>query len=159
MSDQLKDKVIFLTGGSTGIGWACAKAYVAEGALVAIAALGREQVAEAAAQLGKDHLGVACDLTRANEVQSAVTLALERFGRIDAVHNNAGIATPSKSLEETSDAEWEALFNTNLRGILFTTRYAFEALCTSKGCILNTSSLVGVIGQEIHAAYAATKGV
>jgi meso-butanediol dehydrogenase/(S,S)-butanediol dehydrogenase/diacetyl reductase len=158
MSDLLKDKVIFLTGGSTGIGWACAKAYVAQGARVAIAALSREQVEKAAAELGPGHLGVACDLNHADEVKSAVALALRRFGRLDAVHNNAGIATPSKALHETSDAEWEALFNTNLRSILFTTRSAFEALRASKGCILNTSSLVGVIGQQLHAAYTATKG-
>jgi meso-butanediol dehydrogenase / (S,S)-butanediol dehydrogenase / diacetyl reductase len=158
MQGLLTDKVIFLTGGSTGIGWACAKAYAAQGALVTIAALDREQVEKAVTELGTKHLGVACDLTCAEEVKSAVALALNRFGRIDAVHNNAGIATPSKTLHETSDAEWEALFNTNLRSILFTTRYAFEALRASKGCILNTSSLVGVIGQEIHAAYTATKG-
>jgi meso-butanediol dehydrogenase / (S,S)-butanediol dehydrogenase / diacetyl reductase len=158
MNGLLTDKVIFLTGGATGIGWACAKAYAAQGALVAIAALGREQVEKATAELGTKHLGVACDLTCAEEVKSAVALALQHFGRIDAVHNNAGIATPSKALHQTSDVEWEALFNTNLRSILFTTRYAFEALRASKGCILNTSSLVGVIGQEIHAAYTATKG-
>jgi meso-butanediol dehydrogenase/(S,S)-butanediol dehydrogenase/diacetyl reductase len=158
MQGLLTEKVIFLTGGSTGIGWACAKAYAAQGALVTIAALTREQVAKAATELGTKHLGVTCDLTCADEVKSAVALALNRFGRIDAVHNNAGIATPSKTLHETSDAEWEALFNTNLRSILLTTRYAFEALRASKGCILNTSSLVGVIGQEIHAAYTATKG-
>jgi meso-butanediol dehydrogenase / (S,S)-butanediol dehydrogenase / diacetyl reductase len=158
MQGLLTDKVIFLTGGSSGIGWACAKAYAAQGALVTIAALDREQVEKAVTELGTKHLGVACDLTCADEVKSAVALALNRFGRIDAVHNNAGIATPSKTLHETSDAEWEALFNTNLRSILFTTRYAFEALRASEGCILNTSSLVGVIGQEIHAAYTATKG-
>jgi meso-butanediol dehydrogenase / (S,S)-butanediol dehydrogenase / diacetyl reductase len=158
MKDALRDKVIFLTGGSTGIGWACAQAYAAQGALVAIVALHGAQVAQAAAELGAQHIGIQCDLTRADEVQSSVALALDRFGRIDAVHNNAGIATPSKTLHETSDAEWEILFSTNLRSILFTTRYAFEALRASKGCILNTSSLVGVIGQEIHAAYSATKG-
>jgi meso-butanediol dehydrogenase / (S,S)-butanediol dehydrogenase / diacetyl reductase len=158
MNELLKDKVIFLTGGSTGIGWACAKAYAGQRARVVIAALHRDRVEKAAAELGPNHLGIECDVTRATDVKSALTLTLDRFGRIDAVHNNAGIATPSKPLHETSDREWEALFDTNLRSLLFTTRYAFEALRASQGCVLNTSSLVGVIGQEMHAAYTATKG-
>jgi NAD(P)-dependent dehydrogenase (short-subunit alcohol dehydrogenase family) len=77
---------------------------------------------------------------------------------LDAVHNNAGIAMPSKAIHETSEAEWDALFDINLKSVFHTTRHAFDALKSTKGCILNTSSLVGVIGQEIHAAYTATKG-
>lgn len=158
MKELLKEKTIFLTGGSTGIGWACAKAYAAEGARVALVACNRAQVQEAAAELGADHLGIVCDVSRESEVQSALALTLKQFGKLDAVHNNAGIATPSKPLHETTDAEWDDLFSTNLKSVLYTTRHAFEALRASSGCILNTSSLVGVIGQEIHAAYTATKG-
>ena len=83
---------------------------------------------------------------------------LDKYGRIDAIHNNAGIASPSKPLHETSDEEWDQLMNVNLKSVLLTTRYGFKALQKSKGCILNTSSLVGDIGQENHAAYTATKG-
>lgn len=158
MEQVLKDKVIFLTGGSTGIGWACAKAYAAEGARVALVARDRRQVEDAAVELGPEHLGIACDVSRDDEVKSALRFTLNRFKRLDAVHNNAGIATPSKALHETTDAEWDDLFDTNLKSILYTTRYGFAALQASKGSILNTSSLVGVIGQEIHAAYTATKG-
>ena len=158
MKELLKGKVIFLTGGSTGIGWACAQAYAAEGAHVVIAARNREQVQKAAASLGAGHLGIECDVSREEEVKSAIAAARERFTKLDAVHNNAGTATPSKPLHETTDSEWDDLFQTNLKSVLYTTRYGFEALRASKGCILNTSSLVGVIGQEIHAAYTATKG-
>lgn len=158
MNALLKDKVIFLTGGAGGIGWACAKAYAAEGASVVIADLDGSQAEKAAAELGTNHLGVNCDVSQEDEVKSALARTLTRFGRLDAVHNNAGIASPSKALHETSNSEWESLFDTNLKSILFTTRYAFDALRVSKGCVLNTSSLVGVIGQDIHAAYSATKG-
>ena len=154
----LKDKVIFLTGGSCGIGRDCAKAYAAEGAKVVIAARDRAGVKEAVAELGPKHLGLVCDITRDHEVKAAFKKTLARYGRLDAVHNNAGISTPSKPLHETTDAEWNALFDANLRGVLHTTRHAFQALVASKGCIVTTSSLVGVIGQEIHAAYTATKG-
>jgi len=154
----LQDKVVFLTGGSGGIGWDCARAYAAEGAKVIIAAHNREAVALAAEKLGPEHLGIVCDVTHENEVEAAIKQTLARYHRLDAVHNNAGIATPSKPVHQTSDAEWDALFNVNLKSILYTTRHAFDALAASKGCILNTSSLVGVIGQAIHAAYTATKG-
>ncbi len=155
---QLRDKVIFLTGGSTGIGWDCAKAYVAEGARVAIVARGEEAIAKAAAELGPDHLGFCCDVSQDAEVKSAIERTLAHYGRIDAVHNNAGIGSPVKAIHETTDAEWDALFNINLKSLLHTTRHAFAALRESKGCILNTSSMVGVMGQETHAAYTATKG-
>jgi len=95
---------------------------------------------------------------RDDEVKMAVEKTLSRYGKLDAIHNNAGLATPSKPIHETTEAEWDALFDTNLRSVLHTTRFGFEALKASKGCILNTSSLVGVIGQGMHAAYTATKG-
>ena len=158
MTAMLNDKVIFLTGGSTGIGWECAKAYATEGAHVALVARDRDQVERAAAELGSGHMGVVCDVSSEEEVQSAIAGTLKLFGKIDAVHNNAGIAAPSKALHETTDAEWDKLFSVNLKSVLYTTRHAFEALRASEGCVLNTSSLVGVMGQEIHAAYTATKG-
>lgn len=154
----LKDKIIFLTGGSCGIGHECAKAYAAEGAKVAVIARDGEGVEKTVEELGPDHLGIVCDVTRGDEIKAAVEKTLSRYGHLDAVHNNAGIATPSKPLHETTDGEWDALFNVNLKGVLHTTRHAFPALVKSRGCVLNTSSLVGVIGQEIHAAYTATKG-
>lgn len=158
MNTLLKDKVIFLTGGSCGIGRDCARAYAAAGAKVVIVAIDREGVESVAVELGAGHLGIACDVTCDDQVKAAVHQTLSRFGRLDAVHNNAGIAMPCRAIHETTDAEWDALFNTNLKSVLHTTRHAFAALQASRGCILNTSSIVGVIGQEIHAAYTATKG-
>src|SRR5882672_2762305 len=100
----LQDKVIFLTGGSCGIGRDCAKAYVAEGAKVVVVAHDKDGVAEAAAELGPDHLGIVCDVTRDAEVKAAVETTLKRFGRLDAVHNNAGISSPCKAVHETTDS-------------------------------------------------------
>ena len=154
----LDGKVIFLTGGSTGIGRDCAIAYAKEGARVALVARDGEAATATALKLGSGHLGFACDVSRDAEVKAALERVLATFGRLDVIHNNAGIATPSKPLHETSDAEWDALFNINLRSVLHTTRHGLAALTATKGNILNTSSLVGVIGQSIHAAYTATKG-
>jgi meso-butanediol dehydrogenase / (S,S)-butanediol dehydrogenase / diacetyl reductase len=154
----LEGKVIFLTGGSTGIGRECALAYTREGARVIVVARDGVAAAATAADLGPGHLGFSCDVSKDSEVAASLARVLTVYGRLDVIHNNAGIATPSKPLHETTDAEWDALFDINLRSVLLTTRHGLEALKATKGNILNTSSLVGVIGQSLHAAYTATKG-
>ena len=95
----LKDKVVFITGGSTGIGWVCAQRYALQGARVAIAAIDREEVERAAKELGGEHLGLVCDVRQQLDVERAIDQTLGQFGRLDAVHNNAGIATPSKAMQ------------------------------------------------------------
>lgn len=154
----LHQKVIFLTGGSKGIGAECAKAYANEGALLAIAALGKEDIDAIIAEIGGNHLSLPCDVSDEAQVKQAIEKTIAHFGRIEAIHNNAGIATPSKALHETTTEEWDNLMNINLKSVYLTTKYGFEALKATKGSILNTSSMVGEIGQEIHAAYSATKG-
>lgn len=154
----LSGKVIFLTGGSAGIGWECAKAYAAAGANVVVAAVAPGAVEDAIRELGSQHLGIVCDVSKSTDVEAAIAETIARYGKIDAIHNNAGIASPSKPLHETSDEEWGGLMDVNLKSVLYTTRFGFEALKKTRGCILNTSSLVGEIGQENHAAYTATKG-
>ncbi len=155
---QLDNKVIFLTGGSEGIGYECAKAYAREGAKLIIVANKPAAVRNAVEQLGADHLGICCNVACEEDVKNAIEKSLQQFGRIDAIHNNAGIACPSVPLHETTSEEWDELMNVNLRSIYHTVKYGIEALRATEGCILNTSSLVGRIGQEMHAAYAATKG-
>jgi NAD(P)-dependent dehydrogenase (short-subunit alcohol dehydrogenase family) len=154
----LKDKVVFLTGGTEGIGYECAKTYVKEGAHVIIASLGKERLDAVISELGRGNLGIYCDVSEPIQVKNAIADTLGLFGRIDCIHNNAGIASPSKTLDETSEEEWDLVMNVNLKGIYHTVRYGIEALKQSEGCILNTSSMVGEIGQELHAAYVATKG-
>jgi len=154
----LKDKIIFLTGGGQGIGYECARVYAAEGARVVIAEKNESVLREAIKQLGPSHLGICCDVTSAAQVKNAIDQALEVFHRLDAIHNNAGIASPAKPLHDTTEAEWDELMNVNLKGIYYTIKYGLEALKNSAGSVLNTSSLVGEIGQEMHATYAATKG-
>jgi len=154
----LQDKVVFLTGASEGIGWECAKVYAKEGAKVVLLARSKDKVMAAAAELGADHLGLACDVGSGPQVEAAIAATLARYGRLDAIHNNAGIANPAKPLHETGEAEFDELMRINLKSVYFTTRFGFEALKASKGTILNTSSMVGVMGQENHAAYSGTKG-
>jgi meso-butanediol dehydrogenase / (S,S)-butanediol dehydrogenase / diacetyl reductase len=109
-------------------------------------------------ELGKQHMGIVCDVSKAAEVESAILFTLKTYGHINAIHNNAGIAGPSKPLHETTEAEWDELVQVNLKSVYLTTKYGFVALRESRGSILNTSSMVGIIGQTSHAAYTATKG-
>jgi len=158
MAGDLEGKVIVVTGGADGIGRECALAYVREGARVAILDNNLEAAKATAAELGVPSVALFADVADGISVQAALTSAWKEFGRIDAVHNNAGIASPSKPLHETTEDEWEKLQHTNVKSVYWTTRYGFEALTASKGCILNTASMVGLIGQPDHAAYVATKG-
>ena len=158
MAGDLDGKVIVVTGGADGIGRECALAYVREGAVVAILDNNLDAAMRTAADLGNQNSAIFTDVSNGISVQSALSEVAKKFGRIDAVHNNAGIASPSKPLHETTEEEWEKLQRTNVKSVYWTTRYAFEALTASKGCILNTASMVGLIGQQDHAAYVATKG-
>jgi meso-butanediol dehydrogenase/(S,S)-butanediol dehydrogenase/diacetyl reductase len=158
MAGNLKGKVIVLTGGGDGIGRECALAYLREEAVVAI--LDRDMAAaqRTASELGGPSMALHADVSDGEAVRAAITAVMARFGRIDAVHNNAGIASPSKPLHETTEQEWDELQRINLKSVYWTTKFAFEALAASRGTILNTASMVGLMGQQNHAAYVATKG-
>lgn len=155
---QLRDRVIFLTGGANGIGRECALAYVRQGAKVVIADIDEQGAREAAGQLGSDALALHCDVGDAASVESAFAEALRWHGRIDAIHNNAGNVGPARPLHESTEAEWDNVQRINLKSVYLTTRFGFEALRAARGVILNTASIVGLIGQDNHAAYVATKG-
>jgi meso-butanediol dehydrogenase/(S,S)-butanediol dehydrogenase/diacetyl reductase len=158
MPAELVDKVIVLTGGGEGIGAECALAYAREGATVAILDRHIEAAERTAAKAGAGSIALHADVAEGAMVESAMAEVQRRFGRIDALHNNAGIAMPSLPLHETSEAQWDRLQQVNVKSIYWTTRYAFSALAASKGAILNTASMVGLIGQQDHAAYVASKG-
>ena len=158
MPAELSGKVIVLTGGADGIGRECALAYAREEAAVAILDRDLDKAGKTASEAGGDSVAFHADVSDGNSVHEAIQEVLDRFGRIDAVHNNAGIASPSKPLHETSEQEWDDLLRINLKSVYWTTRFAFEALVESKGAILNTASMVGLIGQQNHAAYVASKG-
>jgi meso-butanediol dehydrogenase / (S,S)-butanediol dehydrogenase / diacetyl reductase len=154
----LSNAVVFLTGGAQGIGRECALAYAREGAQVVIADTNVEAAQQTSSELATEGLVVGCDVGNGASVEAAIATVLRHFGRIDAVHNNAGISSPSRPLHETTEEEWDALQRVNLKSVYLTTRHALSALQQSRGSILNTASMVGLIGQSSHAAYVATKG-
>ena len=137
MPGLLSEKTIFLTGGSAGIGLECAKAYAREGAKVAICCPDLKEARQTAQSLGENHIGLGCDVSNGTQVSAAIGEVLAQFGRLDAIHNNAGIASPSATLHETTEAEWDRLFAINVKGVYWTAKHGFEALKASRGCILN----------------------
>lgn len=156
--NQLLNKVILITGGASGIGLACAEAYIREGATVFIMDVNAPALGKVLANLGGNHKGIAGDVAKSTDVKTAIDEIQKHYGRLDAIHNNAAIAHPSKPVDETEEDEWDALMNINLKSLFWTTKHGIGLLKASKGCILNTSSMAGDIGQSLHAAYTATKG-
>jgi len=107
MAGDLAGKVIVLTGGADGISRECALAYSREEAVVAI--LDRDLGAgqRTAAELSSESMALPADVSDGEAIRAAIAKVMERFGRIDAVHNNAGIASPSKPLHERTEQEWD----------------------------------------------------
>jgi NAD(P)-dependent dehydrogenase (short-subunit alcohol dehydrogenase family) len=101
----LAGKVILLTGGADGIGRECALAYAREGANVAIADINSDKAKQTAGDLAQEGLAIACDVGVSASVERAVEASIERFAKLDAVHNNAGLSSPSKPLHETTEEE------------------------------------------------------
>jgi meso-butanediol dehydrogenase / (S,S)-butanediol dehydrogenase / diacetyl reductase len=158
MTAELAGKIVVLTGGADGIGRECALAYARAEGTVVILDRDLDAAQRTASDAGGDSVAFHADVSDGDAVRAAIGTTLQRFGRIDAVHNNAGIASPSKPLHETTEQEWDDLQRINVKSVYWTTRFAFEALTASKGAILNTASMVGLIGQQNHAAYVASKG-
>ena len=158
MPRNLEGKVVVVTGGGDGIGRECAIAYARENATVAILDKDLTSAERTAADLSLPGIALQADVPDGEAVKSVIAGVLKELGRIDAVHNNAGVSSPSKPLHETTEQEWDNLQRNNLKSVYWTTRYTFEALRASKGTILNTASMVGLIAQQDHAAYVATKG-
>ena len=88
MPGLLSKKIIFLTGGSAGIGFECAKAYAREGARVAICCPDLKEAQQAAQSLGERHIGLGCDVSNGAQVRTAIDKVLAQFGRLDAIHNH-----------------------------------------------------------------------
>ena len=157
-SGLLVDKVVFVTGAASGIGQECAVAYSREGARVVVADIRYDEAQQTVASLQSPGLAIRCDVKDGTSVENAILKTVSEFSGLDAIHNNAGISSPSKALHESTEAEWDELQRVNLKSVYWTTRFGLKFLESRRGSILNTASMVGLIGQLSHAAYVATKG-
>lgn len=155
---KLKDKVAIVTGGAKGIGAGITRAFVKEGAFVVAADIDEKAGAKIVTELGGDKTACAkTNVAVSAEVQRLIETTAQSRGRLDIVVNNAGYHI-SKNVEQTSEQEWERIINTNLKSTFLCSKYAIPHLRKTKGCIINISSMVGLVGQSNAGAYSASKG-
>lgn len=152
---RLKGKTAFITGGNSGIGLATAKLFVAEGARVAITGRDQAKLDSAVKELGPNGFGIKADATDVAQLENAVAQAVKKFGKLDIVFANAGIAgnTP---VGGTTLAAFENVIRTNLTAVFFTVQAAVAHLNDNGSIILN-GSVISVLGNPGYSAYAATK--
>ena len=155
----LADRVALVTGGAglNGLGFATAKMLAAQGARVVITDLEGARPAEAAAQLGAQHLGLVVDVTRKADVDAAVARIVEQFGRIDVLVNNAGITQPRKTVDITA-ADYDAVLDVSLRGTLLCSQAVIPVMQKQRsGAIVCISSVSaqrggGILGGPHYSA-------
>ncbi len=156
----LATRIALVTGAASGIGKAIATRLAAEGACVVIADLDADKAAEAAAEIGNADvaIGIAADVTDENAVQAAIDASALAFGGIDIVVNNAGLSL-SKSLLDTTAADWDLQHNVMARGSFLVSKAAARALIDQKlgGDIIYISSKNSVFAGPNNIAYSATK--
>ena len=159
---RLKDKVAVITGGSRGIGYATAEAFLREGAAVIIAASSEASAAKAVASLKEKFPqgsigGISPDLSDLNSVRGAFDTVRQRFGCIDILVNNAGVSE-STPLADYTEETFDKVMDLNVKGVFNATRAATECMIKrGQGVILNTSSMVSIYGQPSGFAYPASK--
>ena len=156
----MKGKVALVTGAAQGIGKAVALLLARNGADIIVSDINLEKAEETAREvegLGQRALAVKTNVAEANDVEKMVQTALERFGRIDILINNAGI-TRDKLLLRMSDEDWDAVLGVNLRGTFLCTRAVIRPMAKQKsGKIVNIASVVGTMGNAGQANYGASK--
>lgn len=153
---RLANKTALITGGGSGIGLATARVFLAEGARVAIVGRRKNTLDEAATMLGGNVLAIQADVTDVTSLEEAVSTTVERFGELDVVFANAGIAEVSP-LGRTSLETFEQVIRTNLTAVFFTVQAALPHLRNGASIILN-GSVHAVLGIPGWSAYAAAKG-
>jgi NADP-dependent 3-hydroxy acid dehydrogenase YdfG len=154
MPHPLHDKVVIVTGASSGVGEAAARQFAAHGAKVVLAARSADKIAALAAGLGGT--AMATDVTRSDDLTRLIEETIARFGRLDVLVNNAG-ANARGAYEAVEIDSVEAILDTNLRAPMRLTRLALPHLIASRGVVINVASIAGHVPLPGEAAYCASK--
>jgi NAD(P)-dependent dehydrogenase (short-subunit alcohol dehydrogenase family) len=159
--NSLKDKVVIITGASSGIGHATALAFAKEGAKVVIADVLTDagvQTARDVEKLGAQALFVKCDVSKDSDVKNLMKRTIETFGRIDCAFNNAGIEGSQNKTADCTEENWNQVIDINLKGVWLCMKYEIpQMLKQGGGAIVNCSSIAGLIGFPGIPAYVASK--
>lgn len=157
---RLAGRIALITGSASGIGFATAMLFAAQGATVILSDKNEKQLAAAFSQLTRDneqHCAMALDVTSEDEWKSVTSRIHSTFGRLDVLVNNAGHGI-GNSIEETSLAEWRAIMAVNLDSVFLGTKYGLPLLKRSgRGAIVNVSSIIGLVALPQSGSYSASK--
>ena len=157
MSARLHNKVALVTGAASGFGASIAERFAQEGAQVLIADLNAEQAAAVADRIGARALR--CDVSLAADVASTVAMALQAFGRLDIVVNNAGTTHPNKPAGEVTEAEFDRLYRVNVKSLFHMNQHATPVFrAQGGGVFVNVASTTGVRPGPGLCWYSASKG-
>lgn len=155
MNDSLRGKVALITGGSSGLGLAAAKCFVAEGAFVFITGRRQTELDKAVAEIGSDVVAVQADSSVSTELDRVYATIRDTKGKLDIVFANAGILIPAP-LGQITEEVIDLMLSTNLKGTIFTVQKALPLL-TEGGSVILTASTVANKGLPGSSVYAATK--
>lgn len=156
---RLENKVAVITGAGSGIGKETALLFAIEGAKVVVADMNESAGEETVAEIKKNGEGffVKLDVSNREQSKQMVKTTLEKYGRIDILINNAGIAQDA-FLSKMTEEQWDKVINVNLKGVFNCTQAVVEVMMNQgNGVIINTSSIVGLSGNVGQVNYAATK--
>ncbi|MBI4559965.1 MAG: 3-oxoacyl-[acyl-carrier-protein] reductase [Candidatus Hydrogenedentes bacterium] len=154
---EFSGKVVLVTGGTRGIGRACAEAFARSGARVALCGRSAETAAAVAAEIGGETRGYPADMADPAAVESMIKSVAADCGPISVLVNNAGI-TRDGLLMRMKDADWASVLSTNLTGVFYSCRAVIRDMLKQRyGRIINISSIIGLRGQAGQANYAAAK--
>jgi NAD(P)-dependent dehydrogenase (short-subunit alcohol dehydrogenase family) len=158
---KLRDKVAVITGGNGGIGRVMALTFAREGARIVICGRRRELVEKTENEIGKigaEVIGIVADVGVEKDVESMMARAVDRFGTIDVLVNNASAEGPTLPIHEMEGKDWRAVVDVNLNGLFYCTKYALRVMIPKRtGNILNIGSIAGVYAYPLRTPYNATK--
>ncbi|MEI6349143.1 MAG: SDR family oxidoreductase [Bacteroidota bacterium] len=158
---KLENKTVFITGGLSGIGKACAFAAAREGANIAIADLKSDSVDRVMEELIRENpkaIFIECDVADNKQVENAIHQVISTFSTLDVALNNAGIGGESNKVGDMSVAGWLKVINVNLNGVFYCMKHELVQMSKQKqGVIINMSSILGRVGFANSAHYVASK--
>ncbi len=161
MAASLENKVVLVTGGSSGIGRSTSVACAREGAKVAVADVnlpGAEETARMVEDLGGEATAFQVEITSSDEVKSLIDKVVQTYGRLDCAFNNAGIAGGGASTVDISEEDWDRVINVDLKSVWLCMKYEIPHMQEQGGgSIVNTASIYGLAGAPGSTAYNAAK--